>query len=45
MIFIIEKAGETILNLSQGNVKVFLFYFLLLYKMTKYNTLNIKLSN
>ena len=43
--FITEEAKETILDFSQGTVKVFSFYFLLLYKMTQYNTLNVKLSN
>ena len=43
--FITEEAKETFLDFSQGTVKVFSFYFLLLYKMTQYNTLNVKLSN
>ena len=48
MFFIIEEAKETILHFSQGTVKVLKFYFVLIqyqYKMTRYNTLNVKLSN
>ena len=43
--FIIEKAKETILDFSQGTVKVFKIYFTLIlyqYKMSQYNTLNVK---
>ena len=40
----IEEAKKTVLDFSQGTVKVFQFYFLLQYKMTQYNTLNVKLS-
>ena len=43
MFFIIEEAKETVLDFSQGIVKVqFNFYQ---YKMTQYNSLNAKLSN
>ena len=45
MFFIIEEVKETILDFSQGNIKVFWFYFLLKYKMTQYETLHKKLSN
>ena len=56
MLFIIEEAKGTILDFSQGTVKVLwmcstiLFCFNILsvkwlYKMTQYNTLNVKLSN
>ena len=41
----IEETKETVLDFSEGTVKVFWFYFLLWYNMTKYNTLNVKLSN
>ena len=37
----IEEAKKTVLDFSQGIVKVFQFYFLLQYKMTQYNTLNV----
>ena len=49
MFFIIEEEKETVLDFSQGTVKVSLmqkrnliFYQ---YKMTQYNNLNVKLSN
>ena len=49
MFFIIDEAKETVLDFSQGTVKVSLmqkrnliFYQ---YKMTQYNNLNVKLSN
>ena len=45
MFFIIEEVKETILDFSQGNIKVFWFYFLLKYKMTQYETSHKKLSN
>ena len=48
MFFIIEEAKETVLDFSKGTVKVLWFYIILikyLYKMTQYNTLNVKLSN
>ena len=45
MFFFTEDAKETVLDFSQGLVQVFLFYFLVLYKMNEYNTLNAKLSN
>ena len=41
MFFIIEEAKETDLDFSTGPVKVF-YFVLILYKMTKYNTLNVK---
>ena len=43
--FIIEELKETILDFSQGTVKVFWIYFTLIwyqYKMTQYNTSNLK---
>ena len=39
--FIIEEGKETILDFSQGNVKVLLIYFSLI---TQYDTVNVKLS-
>ena len=48
MFLIIEEAKETILDFSQGTMKVLYIYFTLIwyqYKMTQYNTLNVKLSN
>ena len=48
MYFIIEKSKEKILDFSKGMVKILWFYFVLKkcwYKMTQYNTLNLKLSN
>ena len=48
MFFIIEEAKETILYFSQGTVRVLQIYFALMqykYKMTQYNTLNVKLLN
>ena len=43
MFFIIEETKETVLDLSQGTVKVLLFNFYQ-YKMTQHNSLNVKLS-
>ena len=40
--FILEEAKETILDFSQGTVKVFNLIYI---KMTQYNSLNVKLSN
>ena len=48
MFFIIEDAKETVLDFSQGTVRVLWIRFVLIeyqYKMTKYNILNIKLPN
>ena len=48
MFFAIEEAKETILDFSKGTVRVFWIYFTLMYyqyKMTQYNSLNVKLSN
>ena len=48
MFFIIEDAKETVLDFSQGTVRVLWIRFVLIeyqYKMTKYNILNIKLLN
>ena len=45
---IIEVARKTILDFSQGTVRVLYTYFALIwyqYKTTPYNTLNVKLSN
>ena len=46
MFFIIEKAKETVLDFSKVTVKVLWFYFILIqFKITQYNTANVKLSN
>ena len=48
MFFIIEEATETVLDFSKRTVKVLRFSSILIkyqYKMTQYNTLNVKLSN
>ena len=51
MFFIVAEANETILDFSQGNVKVLwicstiLFCFNIISIMTQYNTLNVNLSN
>ena len=48
MFLISEKAKETVLDLSKRIVGVCKFVFALIqyqYKMTQYNTLNVKLSN
>ena len=48
MFFIIEDAKETVLDFSQGTVRVLWIRFVLIeyqYKMTKYNILSIKLPN
>ena len=45
---ITEEAKETVSDFSRRTFKVLWFYFLLIkywYKMTQYNTLNVKLSN
>ena len=45
---ITEEAKETVLDFSRRTFKVLWFYFILIkywYKMTQYNTLNVKLSN
>ena len=43
--FVTEEAKETILDSSQGTVKLFWYKFLLQYEITQYNALNVKLSN
>ena len=46
--FIIEEVKETILDFSQETVNILMFYFVSTqyqYRMTQYNTLNVKLSN
>ena len=43
--FILEEAKETILDFSQGTVKVLQIFNLKYIKMTQYNSLNVKLSN
>ena len=46
--FIIEEMKESIIDFSQGTIKVLWLYFNLIwfkYKMTQYNTLNVKLFN
>ena len=43
--FILEEAKETILNFSQGTVKVLHIFKLMYIKMTQCNSLNVKLSN
>ena len=48
MFFIIEEAKGKFLDFSQGTVKVLWIYLTLIwyqYRMTQYNTLNVKLSN
>ena len=48
MFFIIQEAKETVLGFSKWPVEILWFYFVLisyLYKMTQYNTLNVKMSN
>ena len=49
MFFIIEEEKEAILDFSQGTIKLLLIcytiYLYYQYKMTQYNTLNVKLSN
>ena len=48
MFFIIEEANETILDFSQGTLKVLWIYFTLiwyLHKITQYNALSVKFSN
>ena len=43
--FILEEAKETILDFSQGTVRVLQIFNLIYIKMTQYNSLNVKLSN
>ena len=46
MFFVIDEAKETLLDFSKVAVKVLWFYFLLIqFKMTQYDTVNVKLSN
>ena len=46
MFFIIEEAKETVLDYSQGTIKVLWAWFnFYQYKMMQYNSLNVKLSN
>ena len=48
MLFSAEEAKETILDFSQGTMRVLSIYFLLIWyqhKITQYDTLNLKLSN
>ena len=48
MFIITEEATETVLDFSKRTVKVLRFSSILIkyyYKMTQYNTLNVKLSN
>ena len=48
MYFIVKKAKETVLDFSQGTVKILWIYVALIkyqYKMTQYKALNLKLSN
>ena len=48
MFLITEEAKETILDFSQGTMKVLYIYFTLIwyqYRMAQYNTLNVKLAN
>ena len=46
MFFVIDEAKKTLLDFSKVAVKVLWFYFFLIqFKMTQYNTLNVKLSN
>ena len=46
MFFVIEETKETVLDFSQGTIKVLWAWFNFdQYKMTQYNNLNVKLSN
>ena len=48
MLFIIEEAKKPVLDFLQGTVPVLSFCFDLIkykYKITQYNTLNVKLPN
>ena len=46
MFFVIDQAKETFLDFSKVAVKVLWFCFLVIqFKMTQYNTVNVKLSN
>ena len=50
LFFITEEAKETVLDFSQGTLKVLKIFFtewfnFYQYKMTQYNSLNVKLSN
>ena len=46
MFFVIDEAKETFLDFSKVAVKVLWFCFLVIqFKMTQYNTVNVKLSN
>ena len=46
MFFVIDEAKETLLDFSKVTVKVLWFYFILIqFKITQYNTANVKLSN
>ena len=48
MFFITEETKKAICDFSQGTVRVLQFYFALIkcqYKMTQYDTLNVKWSN
>ena len=46
MFFVIDEAKETLLDFSKVAVKVLWFYFILIqFKITQYNTANVKLSN
>ena len=48
MLFSAEEAKETILDFSQGTMRVLSIYFLLIWyqhKITQYDSLNLKLSN
>ena len=46
MFFVIEETKETVLDFSQGTIKILWAWFNFdQYKMTQYNNLNVKLSN
>ena len=46
MFFVIDEGKETLLDFSKVAVKVLWFYFILIqFKITQYNTANVKLSN
>ena len=46
MFFVIEETKETVLDFSQGTIKILWVWFNFdQYKMTQYNNLNVKLSN
>ena len=45
MCFVTEEAKETVLDFSRGTPRSYFAFMKYQYKITKYNTLNVKLSN